>query len=165
MSNNRGTVEIWNNAAAPISEERPVVLYTHWGASTLMQDVMSAIERRERWNDPAYLSRIIFCQMICGDLNPLTSPNGYGILTDNVGDAVVEIVIDCDRQEIIVKEINRDNERYTFEEFAELGKDWKENRDGLDRRLKDNDKRKITRRNKKVKASSIISSVGYRGEE
>jgi len=165
MSNNRGTVEIWNNAAAPKSEERPVVLYTHWGASTLMQDVLSAIERRERWNDPAYLSRIIFCHMICGDLNPLSSSTGYGILTDNVGDASIEIVVDCDRQEIIVKEIDRDNETYTFEEFAGLCKDWKENRDGLDRRLKNNDKRKITRRSKKVEANSILSSIGYRGEE
>ena len=144
----RATVEIWNNAAAPKSEERPVVLYTHWGGSTLMQDVMSAIERRERWNDPAYLSRIIFCHMICGDLNPLSSSTGYGILTDNVGDAIVEIVVDCDRQEIIVKEIDRDNETYTFEEFAELGKDWEEKRDGYNRRLRDNDRRKIERRDK-----------------
>ena len=123
MSNNRGTVEIWNNAAAPKSEERPVVLYTHHGASTLMNDVMTAMEKIERWNDPAYLSRIIFCHMLCGDLSPLDGTLGYGILTDNVGDARVEIVIDCDRQEVIIKELNRDNETYTFDEFVELTND------------------------------------------
>ena len=160
----RATVEIWNNAAAPKSEERPVVLYTHWGGSTLMQDVMSAIERRERWDDPAYLSRIIFCHMLCGDLNPISGSTGYGILTDNVADAKLEIIVDCDRHEIIVKEIDRDNEKYTFEEFAELGKDWVENKDGHNRRL-NFDRRKITRKNKKVKVNSIISSIGYRGEE
>jgi len=123
MSNSRGTVEIWNHAAAPKSEERPVVLYTHWGASTLINDVMTAMQKRERWKDPAYLSRMIFCHMLCGDLSPLDGTAGYGILTDNVTDTVMEIVIDCDRQEVIVKELNRDNEKYSFDEFVELTND------------------------------------------
>ena len=120
----RATVEIWNNAAAPKSEERPVVLYTHWRGSTLIQDVMSAIERRERWDDPSYLSRIIFCHMLNGSNDPLNDSTGYGILTDNVGDAWLEIVVDCDRQEIIVKEFDKNNETYTFDEFAKMGEDY-----------------------------------------
>ena len=115
------TVEIWENAAAPKSEERPVVLYQHHDGDKLFNDVVEAIRRgKSRWHDSAYLSRIIFCQMICGDLNPLTGTTGYGILTDNISCAKIEIVVDCNRQEIIVKEINKDNERYTFEEFADL---------------------------------------------
>tara|TARA_Y100001951_G_C11077091_1_gene149283 strand:- start:279 stop:521 length:243 start_codon:yes stop_codon:yes gene_type:complete len=78
--------------------------------------------------------------MLSGEKNPLNESTGYGILTDNIGDAKVEIVIDCNRQEVIVKEINRDNERYTFKEFSKLAtSDTIDNRMG-DRR-KDNDRR------------------------
>ena len=56
----RGTIEIWNNAAAPKSEERPVVLYTHWGAKRMLNDLITTLKKKERWNDPPYLSRMIF---------------------------------------------------------------------------------------------------------
>ena len=130
------TVEIWENAAAPKSEERPVVLYQHSDGDMLINDVIEAIKKHTRWNDAAYLSRMIFCQMLCGDLNPLTGTTGYGILTDNISDAKIEIVIDCSRQEIIVKEVNRNNEIYTFEEFAELGKKYIDTRVITDRRMR-----------------------------
>ena len=134
------TVEIWENAAAPKSEERPVVLFKHSDGDYLINDVIEAMKRGIRWGDPAYLSRVIFCQMLSGEKNPLRESTGYGILTDNIGDAKVEIVIDCNRQEVIVKEINRDNERYTFKEFSKLAtSDTIDNRMG-DRR-KDNDRR------------------------
>ena len=98
----RGTIEIWNNAAAPKSEERPVVLYTHWGAKRMLNDLITTLKRKERWNDTAYLSRMIFCEMM-GDYT--RGSTGYGILTDNVGDAEEEIVVDMDRQEVIRKRI------------------------------------------------------------
>ena len=151
------TVEIWENAAAPKSEERPVVLYKHSDGDYLINDVIEAMKKgKSRWNDPAYLSRVIFCRMLCGDLTPLTGTTGYGILTDNISDAKIEIVIDCNRQEVIIKEINRDNETYTFEEFAELEKVFSNNR--VNNRRKNMERRKL-------KANSIISSIGYRGEE
>ena len=54
-------------------------------------------------------------KMIKDDINGET---GYGIMTNNVNDAEEEIVVDCDRQEVIVK--GRDNNKtYTFSELAE----------------------------------------------
>jgi len=112
----RGTIEIWNNAAAPKSEERPVVLYTHWGAKRMLFDLITTLGKEQRWNDAAYLSRMIFCQMV---RNNLHSTTGFGILTDNVGDAEEEIVVDIDRQEVIRKRIGHDNQRFTFSELIE----------------------------------------------
>ena len=65
----RGTIEIWNNAAAPTSDEKPVVLYTHWHAKRMMYDLITTLEKKERWNDAAYLSRMIFCEMVKDNLN------------------------------------------------------------------------------------------------
>ena len=111
----RGTIEIWENGAAPKDEESPVVLYTHWGAYEMMSDLKEVLSRRKRWGDAAYLSRMIFSQMIKDDIDGET---GYGIMTNNINDAEEEIVVDCDRQEVIVK--GKDNNKsYTFSELAE----------------------------------------------
>ena len=119
----RGTIEVWENGDAPKSEERPVVLYTHWGAKEMEDDLRDVLSRKQRWNDPAYLSRMIFSRMIRNDID---GELNYGILTDNVGDAEIEIIIDCNRQEVIVKGWD-ENDTYTFDEFIdpdELNKDW-----------------------------------------
>ena len=110
----RGTIEIWNNAAAPTSDERPVVLYTHWGAKRMLGDLITALSREERWNDAPYLSRMIFCEMM-GDYTRGTT--GYGIMTDNALDTEEEILVDIDRQEVIRKRTGHDNQTFTFEEL------------------------------------------------
>jgi hypothetical protein len=53
-----------------------VYLYTHWGGSVLPFIVRDALAKRWRWDDPAYLARIIFCEMVKGQENEET---GYGI--------------------------------------------------------------------------------------
>lgn len=54
-----------------------VYLYTHWEGSELPQTVVSALQRgRPRWDDDAYLARIIFSEMIRDDIDGET---GYGI--------------------------------------------------------------------------------------
>ena len=111
----RGTIEIWEHADAPKSEERPVVLYTHWGAREMEDDLRDVLSRKLRWNDPSYLSRMIFSRMIRNDID---GELNYGILTDNVGDAEVEIIVDCNRQEVIVKGWD-ENDTYTFDEFID----------------------------------------------
>lgn len=59
------------------TDETPVYLYSHWGAPTLARDVARALDRgRDRWYDPGYLARIIFCQMVGPDQQGTT---GYGI--------------------------------------------------------------------------------------
>ena len=111
----RGTIEIWENGAAPKDEEKPVVLYTHWGAKEMEDDLRDVLSRKVRWNDPSYLSRMIFSRMIRNDID---GELNYGILTDNVGDAQKEIVVDCNRQEVIVKELD-ENVTYTFDDFID----------------------------------------------
>ena len=111
----RGTIEIWENGAAPKDEEAPVVLYTHWGANDMLSNLKTVLKRKTRWSDAAYLSRMIFCKMVEGEERGST---GYGIMTCNIGDAEEEIVVDCDRQEVIVKGSDN-NKSYTFSELAE----------------------------------------------
>lgn len=41
-----------------------VALYTHWGSGSLPQTVARALARRQRWDDDAYLARIVFCEMM-----------------------------------------------------------------------------------------------------
>ena len=110
----RGTIEIWNDAAAPKDAETPVVLYTHWGAKRMMVNVISALKRKERWSDPPYLSRIIFCEMIAGNYNSTT---GYVIQTYNAGDTEEEIVIDCSRCEVTRTRIGHNKQIFTFKEL------------------------------------------------
>ena len=112
----RGTIEIWEHGAAPKDEARPVVLYTHWGANEMEDDLRNVLSRRERWNDFSYLSRMIFSRMIRNNINGET---GYGIMTDNAGDAEKEIVVDCSRQEVIIKK-RTGNKTYTFDDFISL---------------------------------------------
>jgi hypothetical protein len=63
--------------------EGGVYLYSHWGGYALPQTLQTALQRHERWDDDAYLTRIIFCQMVKGDEDGET---GFGIsaaLCDN----------------------------------------------------------------------------------
>lgn len=80
--------------------EGDVWLYTHWGGSELHNDLHAALSRgRDRWSDPSYLARIVFCQMLHGDL---TDTTGLGISTRK-GDNEHEIVVaDTDDQQVLV---------------------------------------------------------------
>jgi hypothetical protein len=109
----RGTIEIWEHADAPKDEERPVVLYTHWGANEMEDDLRDVLSRKKRWTDHSYLSRMIFSRMIRNDIDGET---GYGIMTDNINDAEKEIIVDCSRQEVIIKGWKK-NTTYTFDDF------------------------------------------------
>jgi hypothetical protein len=54
-----------------------VHLYTHWGGDELAADVSKAIARRQRWDDPTYLARIVFNAMGAGE----DGETGFGIAT------------------------------------------------------------------------------------
>jgi len=58
-------------------------LYTHWDGYDLAALVQAVLQRRRRWDDPAYLYRMIFSRMVAGEIDRET---GYGIslrLCDN----------------------------------------------------------------------------------
>jgi len=56
-----------------------VYLYTHDYAKNLVAFVHESLSRRVRWDDPDYLSRIIFCSMI--PYNEINNEQGFGIGT------------------------------------------------------------------------------------
>ena len=65
------------NVVVVFDDENSVALYSHWGGSDLPETLASALSRGTgRWTDPTYLTRIIFSEMIEGDVKGET---GYGI--------------------------------------------------------------------------------------
>jgi len=78
--------------------EEKVYLYSHWGGEELYKIAHQALQKKWRWNDPAYLARIIFDVMIGDDQGKETS---YGIWPkpcDNDGYPI--IVIDTGKQRV-----------------------------------------------------------------
>lgn len=111
--------------------ERGVYLYTHWGGHDLALTVRDALRRcgpksrDDRWRDPPYLARVIFCEMVGDDWKGVT---GYGIaptLDDN--DHPV-IRVDAARQSVAFRPVRGHDvasdepamHRWTFTEYAEL---------------------------------------------
>jgi len=76
MGDRRNVIVKNNNAG--------VGLYTHWSGSELKETVKTALKRHQRWDDDAYLARIIFCQMVKGQESDET---GFGITP---GDSLCE---------------------------------------------------------------------------
>jgi len=92
-----------------------VYLYTHWGGSGIKELLKKALKRKERWNDEAYLTRIIFCEMIEGDVEGET---GFGISTHICDNEYNILEVDCEKQE--VREVTKQGElvkKWSFEEF------------------------------------------------
>lgn len=91
-------------------------LYSHWGGSDLPEIVRKALTRGEsRWQDDAYLARIIFCDMVVGSERDLT---GYGISAE-IGDGGDRIlVIDTDKQAVGYG--NEETEPDTWVPFTEF---------------------------------------------
>lgn len=59
------------------SENEGIALYTHYGSGSLPRDVARALDRgRGRWGDTAYLTRIIFSELIKDDV---LGETGFGI--------------------------------------------------------------------------------------
>ena len=96
-----------------------IYLYTHWGATELIDLVRVSLAKRDRWDDPEYLARIIFCAMIKGDEDGTT---GYGIGTTKHGDIWRLITINCKMGKIWIND-NDEINSYTFEEFIKATKE------------------------------------------
>jgi hypothetical protein len=129
----RANVAILSYSASPVThygkpevegEVDAVVLYTHWGGTDLPIDVQTALTRRERWDDPAYLARIVFCRMI-GD--SLEDGTGFGITANSLSDNSYPIlVLDCQTERIASRNEDdwrrpvRDPEGIPFAEYVRL---------------------------------------------
>lgn len=94
-----------------------VYLYTHWGSHELESDVKRALNRsKDRWGDPSYLTRIIFCDMVLEDLEGTT---GYGIQSQPSDDTNRDITVDCEKQSITVSRFGRPEFDGSFQEFID----------------------------------------------
>jgi len=94
-----------------------VYLYTHWYGSNLKKILASALNRgRSRWEDPEYLARIIFCEMVKGEE---MDDEGFGIGPELHGD--VGILLTIQENTITYQEIFNDVSKIysSFQEFLQ----------------------------------------------
>jgi hypothetical protein len=112
INKNSGQVEI-------ISEYGRVYLYTHSHSDKLISDVFSALSARVRWDDPDYLSKIVFCHMI--PMECWQDEVGYGIGTLLYADVDLLISLDVPKQIISITSALDKGFRYcgSFENFVD----------------------------------------------
>ena len=91
-------------------------LYTHWGATELVNTVAKILSRRLRWGDPEYLTRMIFQEMLGDDKSEL----GYGIGSKQHWYIWRIVEVDVSEQKVIVRETNKDKVEWSgsFEDFV-----------------------------------------------
>lgn len=98
-----------------------IYLYSHWGGYGLPLVLRDALQRgRERWDDPSYLTRIIFCDMIEGNERDLT---GFGIATHQPDNQHPLLVVDPGTGTVGVAkegEPEKPHKTLTFAQYVEL---------------------------------------------
>lgn len=99
--------------------DRGVYLYTHWRGDEIVDVLRAALLRgATRWEDPEYLARIIFCQMILdpsGTVDPINDTTGFGIgAKQHVTLDHPLITVNCETQTISIGEDNP----VSFEDFV-----------------------------------------------
>lgn len=110
---------------------KKIFFYTHWMGTSLPRIVQEALARKQRWDDDAYLARIIFCQMLsvqrdshehtlkrnpdhadfCKDVLS-EEETGFGICTDECDPNHPLITVDIPNQNVTIK-----NRTWTFSEY------------------------------------------------
>lgn len=110
INRNSGQVEI-------ISPYGRVYLYTHDTARNLLANVYNILSKERRWDDPDYLSRMIFCEMIPEQF--WNSETGFGIGTQLYADVELLVSLDTVNQKITVSSglHEFDNFSMTFKQF------------------------------------------------
>lgn len=102
-----------NRANVHIKEtdgDNGVYLYTHWDGYKLPQTLQSALQKKWRWDDCPYLTRIIFDEMTKGKNGNET---GFGISSCSSEDKTLTVNV---KKQII---INHNGYVWTFNEFCE----------------------------------------------
>ncbi len=106
-----------------------IYLYTHWFGSELPEIVRMALaspEGRGRWNDHAYLARIVFCAITREAETAGNRETGYGISTtpcDN--DSYPFLVVDTETQTVSFEpsvDHTQTHKAYSFLEYCDQKK-------------------------------------------
>ena len=86
------------NIALDYGVGNKIFLYTHWGAERLEDTVRAALTRgASRWDDPPYLARIIFSEMIRDEVMDTI---GYGIAPYVMDDEFPTIEVDLEKRTV-----------------------------------------------------------------
>ena len=100
-----------------VNEFGSVFLYTHDNAKFLVEDVHTALSKRVRWDDPDYLARIIFCNMLVKE--DWDKETGYGIGSQMYADINLLIRIDIAKQKIEINNIlTKEKDTYMLDTFV-----------------------------------------------
>lgn len=94
-------------------DNNKIYFYTHWSGTELPQTLQSALVRgKNRWDDDAYLARIIFSEMI---RNEVLDETGYGIAPYILDTNHILISVDCPSSTVTIGD-----GRWGFEEFINV---------------------------------------------
>lgn len=107
--------------------EAGVYLYTHWDGDGLAEVVQRALARKQRWNDGAYLARIVFCTMLKGEAkgdDVLGDETGFGIATGPPDNEHPIIEIDPKRNRIAFRPTDDDDDKQAHDAKMRLGGGW-----------------------------------------
>ena len=100
-----------NNIILKFEDGTKIYFYTHWGGSSMADDLRQALHRgRGRWSDPPYLARIIFSELIKNDI---LGETGYGI-------APYECDQDCGNTQLEVDLDEQTVNAIPYEEFISV---------------------------------------------
>ena len=95
-----------------------VYLYTHWRGTDLVHVLQRALLRKQRWDDEAYLARIIFCEMVKGDED---GEAGFGIATSPPDNGHQILTVDCEKQRVrIGPQDKAPTHNISFKQFIEM---------------------------------------------
>lgn len=102
-----------------------IYMYAHWAGYDLPQILQDGLKRGEnRWDDPQYLPRILFCEMVKDDIE---GERGYGLSTVLCDNEHAILRVDPYRQRIDFVRAGTEKNRYpykdadygwTFEEYV-----------------------------------------------
>lgn len=91
-----------------------VWFYTHWRGYKLSEIVAMGLHRGAgRWNDPDYLARIIFCELVPVDEH--YSETGFGISTAQGDYNYPDVTVNFSIQKVV----GQDRLTYTYQEFID----------------------------------------------
>jgi hypothetical protein len=121
------------NVKVVFNNNQAIYLYSHWGGYAMANIVREALARKQRWDDPPYLCRIIFCEMLRrgekGVLSPekqieeLGDETGFGIDVRECDPQNPTIVVDTAKQTVTIPCIRtEDEETFSFDDYIVLSK-------------------------------------------
>jgi len=107
------------NIVVRSAPKQEVFLYTHWRGTSVPLIVQTALKRRQRWSDAAYLARILFDALTEGSHGEET---GFGISTHRCDYEHDDVVVDVAKQTVAYR--NPENgavtKTHSFEDFCAL---------------------------------------------